>query len=67
MTPDRIRALRARLKLTQAGMALRLGVHLRTYQQGEYGRRFPSAATRKLLEEVARQAEPGRHTSTTAP
>jgi len=49
MTPDEIRALRERLGLTQAEMGEKLGVHLRTYQQWEYGRRRPGAATRKLL------------------
>jgi putative transcriptional regulator len=59
VSPEQVRALRTRLGLTQAGMAARLGVHLRTYQQWEYGRRTPSAAARKLLEGVAREANKG--------
>lgn len=57
MTKEEIRALRIRLGLTQAEMAERLGCHLRTYQQWEYGRRKPSATTVKLLEMLKKEIE----------
>jgi transcriptional regulator with XRE-family HTH domain len=47
---ERLRALRQRLGLTQQNMADRLGVHLRSYQQWEYGRRGLRAPTRNLIE-----------------
>lgn len=50
MTPEALKELRRRLGLTQQGMADRLGVHLRTYQQWEYGRRKPRAAAVRLIE-----------------
>jgi len=57
MKPPEILALRQKLHLTQLKMAERLGVHLRTYQQWEYGRRTPSAATRKLLEQLQQEVK----------
>jgi putative transcriptional regulator len=57
MTPAEIRAFRQRLGLTQTQMAERLGVHLRTYQQWEYGRRKPRRPTLKLLEILHKEAE----------
>lgn len=53
MTPEQIRQLRQKKGLTQAQMADELGVHLRTYQQWEYGRRKPNAAVVKLLQIIA--------------
>ena len=57
MTKDEIKALRTALKLTQAEMAERLGVHMRTYQQWEYGRRKPSAATVRLLQSLQNRGD----------
>jgi DNA-binding XRE family transcriptional regulator len=51
--PEVLRAVRARLRLTQTGMARRMGVDLRTYQQWEYGRRKPGATARRLAGLVA--------------
>lgn len=52
-----IKALRVRLGLTQSQMADRLGVHLNTYQQWEYGRRKPRRPTLKLLEILKKEIE----------
>jgi putative transcriptional regulator len=57
MNPEQIKALRARLGLTQAQMAERMGVALQTYQQWEHGRRKPRRPTLKLLEILTNEAE----------
>ncbi len=49
MTAEQLAQLRERLKLTQREMAEKLHVHLRTYQQWEYGRRKINAATERLI------------------
>jgi DNA-binding transcriptional regulator YiaG len=58
MKPADIIKIRERERLTQQGMADRLGVHLKTYQQWEWGRRRMGAAARKLFEIVFPAARP---------
>jgi DNA-binding transcriptional regulator YiaG len=41
-TPSRLKLMRSRLGLTQAGAAVRLGTTLRTYQGWEAGKRSPA-------------------------
>jgi transcriptional regulator with XRE-family HTH domain len=59
-----IKALRARLGLTLAEMAGRLGVSVGTYKNWEYARRLPSAGTRTALRALEEgkltRAGPGR-------
>ena len=55
-SPDRVRALRARLGLTQAQFARRFGFTLDTVQQYEQGRRRPSGPASTLLRVI--EAEP---------
>lgn len=57
MTPDQIKALRAASGLTQAGLAARLGVKLRTVQTWEYGTRTPSGPALMMLKRVAKAAK----------
>jgi putative transcriptional regulator len=56
-SPDRVRALRARLGLTQAQFARRFGFTLDTVQQYEQGRRRPSGPASTLLRVI--EADPG--------
>ena len=55
-SPDRVRALRARLGLTQAQFARRFGFTLDTVQQYEQGRRRPSGPASTLLRVI--EADP---------
>jgi len=48
-TPEQVRALRARLQLSQAEFALRFGFSVDTVQQYEQGRRVPSGPATTLL------------------
>jgi putative transcriptional regulator len=48
-TPDQVRALRARLQLSQAQFALQFGFTIDTAQQYEQGRCKPSGPTYTLL------------------
>jgi putative transcriptional regulator len=48
-TPEQVRALRARLQLSQAQFALRFGFSVDTLQQYEQGRRVPSGPATTLL------------------
>jgi len=56
-TPDEVRALRARLELSQTQFALMFGFSVDTVQQYEQGRRVPSGPASTLLRVIA--AEPG--------
>ena len=49
MTKERIKALRERLKWTQADLADRCGVSVRTVQGWEQGRK-PTSSARRVLE-----------------
>jgi putative transcriptional regulator len=55
-SPNQVRALRARLGLTQAQFARRFGFTLDTVQQYEQGRRRPSGAASTLLRVI--EADP---------
>ena len=55
-SPGQVRALRARLGLSQAQFALRFGFTVDTLQQYEQGRRVPSGPASTLLRVIA--AEP---------
>jgi putative transcriptional regulator len=55
-SPERLRALRARLGLTQAQFARRFGFSLDTVQQYEQGRRRPSGPASTLLRVI--EADP---------
>jgi putative transcriptional regulator len=55
-SPDQVRALRARLGLTQAQFARRFGFTLDTVQQYEQGRRRPSGPASTLLRVI--EADP---------
>jgi putative transcriptional regulator len=55
-SPERLRALRARLGLTQAQFARRFGFALGTVQQYEHGRRRPSGPASTLLRVI--EADP---------
>jgi putative transcriptional regulator len=55
-SPDQIRALRAKLGLTQAQFARRFGFALDTVQQYEQGRRRPSGPASTLLRVI--EADP---------
>jgi putative transcriptional regulator len=48
-----VRAVRRRLKLSQARFAARFGLDVRTLQDWEQGRRRPDRATRVLLTVIA--------------
>ena len=52
-----MRALRARLGLSQAQFALMFGLNLDTWQQYEQGRRVPSGPASTLLRVIAREPE----------
>jgi putative transcriptional regulator len=52
-SPDQVRALRARLGLTQVQFARRFGFTLDTVQQYEQGRRRPSGPASTLLRVIA--------------
>jgi len=56
-TPAQVRALRARLGLSQAEFARRFGFTVDTVQQYEQGRRVPSGPAATLLRVIA--ADPG--------
>ena len=49
MTPDNLKAWRARLSLGEAGMAAYLGVPVTTYRKWENGTRKPDAAPLRLF------------------
>ena len=53
MTPDTLKAWRARLSLGEAGMAAYLGVPVTTYRKWENGTRKPDAAPLRLFEVLA--------------
>jgi putative transcriptional regulator len=55
-TPEQVRALRAKLGLSQAQFALRFGFTIDTVQQYEQGRRRPSGPASTLLRVI--EAEP---------
>ena len=55
-SPDQVRALRAKLGLTQAQFARRFGFALDTVQQYEQGRRRPSGPASTLLRVI--EADP---------
>lgn len=50
MTPETLKAWRARLSLGEAGMAAYLGVPVTTYRKWENGTRKPDAAPLRLFE-----------------
>lgn len=50
MTPENLKAWRARLSLGEAGMAAYLGVPVTTYRKWENGTRKPDAAPLRLFE-----------------
>jgi len=50
MTPDNLKAWRARLSLGEAGMAAYLGVPVTTYRKWENGTRKQDASTLRLFE-----------------
>ena len=50
MTPDNLKAWRARLSLGEAGMSAYLGVPVTTYRKWENGTRKPDAAPLRLFE-----------------
>lgn len=50
MTPETLKAWRARLSLGEAGMAAYLGVPVTTYRKWENGTRRPDAAPLRLFE-----------------
>ena len=52
-TAERIAALRAELGLTQAGMALELGVRQQTVSEWETGRYLPRGASARMLRHLA--------------
>lgn len=52
--PAELRALRARLGLSQAGLADRLGISKRTLQEWEQGRRTPRGLAAAFLERELR-------------
>jgi putative transcriptional regulator len=56
LSPERVRALRARLGLSQAQFARRFGFTLDTVQQYEQGRRRPSGPASTLLRVI--EADP---------
>lgn len=56
-TPAEVRALRARLNLSQAQFARRFGFTLDTLQQYEQGRRTPSGPAATLLRVIATEPE----------
>ena len=55
---ESIARLRARLGLTQAGMARALGVRQQTVSEWETGRYEPRGASRRMLEHLAESREP---------
>jgi putative transcriptional regulator len=56
-TPAQVRALRARLGLSQAGFARRFGFSVDAVQQYEQGRRVPSGPAATLLRVIAADPE----------
>lgn len=54
--PADLRALRARLGLSQSGLAARLGISARTLQGWEQGRRTPRGPAAALLERVMEES-----------
>lgn len=55
--PAELRALRARLGLSQAGLAARLGISKRTLQGWESGRFTPSGPAAALLSREMREVQ----------
>jgi putative transcriptional regulator len=56
-TPEQVRALRARLQLSQAQFAHRFGFSVDTVQQYEQGRRVPSGPATTLLRVIESDPE----------
>ena len=56
-TAERIRALRAGMKLSREKFAERFGLDVRTLQDWEQGRRVPDRAARVLLTVIDREPE----------
>ncbi len=56
-TPEEVRALRARLGMSQAQFARAFGLTIDTLQQYEQGRRRPSGPAATLLRVIAREPE----------
>ena len=48
--PDRLKAIRKHYKLSQRAAAEKIGAVLHTWQNWEYGRSAPTAATARLIE-----------------
>jgi transcriptional regulator with XRE-family HTH domain len=64
MTPDTLKAWRARLSLGEAGMAAYLGVPVTTYRKWENGTRKPDAAPLRLfavLQRIEQYESEGTH------
>ena len=61
MTKDEVKALRAKLELSQAQFAAQLGVSIRSVQSWEQGVKRPGSAARELLRRV--EAEANGHAS----
>ena len=55
--PEEVRALRARLELSQTQFALMFGFSVDTVQQYEQGRRVPSGPASTLLRVIAKEPE----------
>jgi len=55
-TAERVAALRARLGMTQAGLAAALGVRQQTVSEWETGRYAPRGASARMLGVVAEEA-----------
>jgi putative transcriptional regulator len=56
--PAELRELRERLRVSQSGLALRLGISLRTLQEWEQGRRAPRGPAVALIEQALRESAP---------
>ena len=52
-----VKALRARLKLSQEAFALRYGLDVATLRNWEQGRRYPTGPARKLLSLIEKRPE----------
>lgn len=63
MTPDDIKALRAKLGLTQAKLAAKVGVTLGAVQHWEAGIRKPSGSAVKMLKRIGKGKGPAKENS----
>ena len=54
-TPERIRALREHARLTQADLAVLMGVHVQAVYYWEAGKRDPNVFSQRLLDMVAKR------------